>query len=66
MLPTTRPEISAAAAEEVQRFVHKLQIHQMELESQNQELREAQVELADSPATVTPTSMNLRRSDMSR
>jgi PAS domain S-box-containing protein len=48
MLPTTRTEISAVPAEEVQRSVHELQIHQMELELQNQKLREAQLELAES------------------
>ncbi len=46
MLRVSEADIAEMAAEDVQRLVHELQIHQVELELQNQELREAQVELA--------------------
>ncbi len=39
-------DVTKMSAEDVRRLVHELSIHQVELELQNQELREAQVELA--------------------
>ena len=46
MLRVSGADIAEMAAEDVQRLVHELHIDQVELELQNQELREAQVELA--------------------
>ena len=49
---TLWPEnISPLAREEVQRMLHELRVHQIELEMQNEELRRTQVELADSKAS---------------
>ena len=41
-------DIAGMTSNEVQRLIHELQIHQVELELQNEELRQAQVELAHS------------------
>ena len=44
-LRTTRTDISAMAADDVQQLVHELQVHQIELEMQNDELQNALGEL---------------------
>lgn len=41
-------DIASLRSEEVQQLVYELQVHQVELEMQNEELRSAQIELADS------------------
>ena len=40
--------LPSSSGDELQRLVHELQVHQIELELQNEELRRAQVELEDS------------------
>lgn len=45
LLTTTR-DIAAMSRKDVQHLVHELQVHQIELEMQNDELRRAQAELA--------------------
>ncbi len=47
-LRKTERDVSALAPEEVQRLVHELQVHQIELEMQNDELRRAQAALEES------------------
>ncbi len=41
-------KVPVSSGDELQRLVHELQVHQIELELQNEELRRAQVELEDS------------------
>ena len=45
--PSDMEDISALSPEEVQRLVHELRVHQIELEMQNEDLRQAQVKLEE-------------------
>ncbi len=42
-----KEEVSALSPEEIQRLVHELRVHQIELEMQNEDLRQAQVNLEE-------------------
>ena len=44
-LRTTRRDVAIMPVKDVQQLVHELQVHQIELEMQNDELRRTQVEL---------------------
>jgi len=45
LLSTTRREIAEMPVDDVQKLVHELQVHQIELEMQNEELRRTKTEL---------------------
>ena len=45
LLRATRRDVAAMPVKDVQQLVHELQVHQIELEMQNEELRRAQMEL---------------------
>src|SRR5256885_3024877 len=45
LLKTTKRDVAAMPVKDVQRLVHELQVHQIELEMQNDELRRTQLEL---------------------
>lgn len=47
-LRTSPADIAGMPTEDIQSLVHELQVHQIELEIQNEELRQAQIELGDS------------------
>src|SRR5215469_3640328 len=48
LMVASREEILAMPARKVRELVHDLRVHQIELELQNEELRQAQLELAES------------------
>ena len=45
LLRTTKRDVAAMPVKDVQQLVHELQVHQIELEMQNEELRRTQMEL---------------------
>ena len=45
LLSTTRRQVTRMPAEDVQKLVHELQVYQIELEMQNDDLRQAQLEM---------------------
>src|SRR5512139_2390460 len=47
LLARTPPDIARMPGQDVQKLVHDLQIHQAELEMQNDELRRTQLELGE-------------------
>jgi Tfp pilus assembly protein FimV len=44
-LRATKRDVAAMPVKDVQQLVHELQVHQIELEMQNEELRRTQAEL---------------------
>ena len=46
-LRTTKQDVAAMPVKDVQQLVYELQVHQIELEMQNDELRRTQVELVE-------------------
>src|SRR5215471_9610406 len=48
LMRATRAQILAMPDQQVRTLVYELQVHQIELEVQNEELRQAQIELAES------------------
>lgn len=48
LLNTSYADIAGMSNEDVRKLVHELQVHQIELEIQNEDLREAQIELSHS------------------
>ena len=48
LLPKKRENLKKTPAEDMEKLVHELEVHQIELEMQNEELRKAQIETEES------------------
>ena len=57
----TRRDLGTLAAPDAEHLLHELQVHQVELEMQNESLRRAQLEVEQSRSNIRTSSTMRRR-----